>query len=85
MEYITKKVPKSAGPVITELQAEYTLLEGRKVTEAEAIEMALRQAARNPVLKKKYTLRDLSGSIKGGPRTREEDINDVIYGDLDKA
>ncbi len=85
MEYITKKLPKGAAPVITELQAEYTLAEGRRVTEGEAIMRALRQAIQKKVVKKKYTLRDLSGSIKGGPRTREEEIDDVVYGDVDKT
>ncbi len=82
MEYVTKKVPKDIVPAITELQAEYTLAEGRRVTEGEIIRRAVRELARKPLAsKKKYTLADLCGSVKGGPRTNAaEDLDEVVYG-----
>ena len=79
--YITKKVPRAVVPVIRELQAELTLSEGRRVTEAEVIATAVNSFAGRPVIMKKYSLRDLCGSIKGGSKTNAtRDLDRVVYG-----
>lgn len=86
MEYVTKKVPKSLVADILELQAEYTLAEGRRVNESEIIANAVREYKRKPVLKKRYTLADLCGIAKGGPKGNAAvDLDNVVYGDVNRT
>ncbi|GEM_PF-1914310 len=84
MEYVTVKIPRKAMPIIVELQAEETLAEGRRVTQGEVVFDALRERAKKTVAKKKkYTMDDWIGSIKGGPKTNvAKDLDDVLYGEM---
>ena len=85
MEFVTKKVFKRDTPLIRELQAEYTLIEERRLTEAEVIEKALEELRHGlkKAKKKKYRMEDFIGSIKGGPKTNvAEDLDDVLYGEM---
>ncbi|OIO24605.1 hypothetical protein AUJ14_05730 [Candidatus Micrarchaeota archaeon CG1_02_55_22] len=87
MEYVTKKVPRRLVPVIHRLQAKRSLAEGRRVTEAEVIAEAVEECDRTYVAaKKKYLLKDLCGSLKGGPKANATaELDDVVYGDVDKT
>lgn len=84
MEYITVKVPRKIKPIVEELQAEYTLAEGRRITQAEIIERGVEELRAKPhSKKKKYRMEDFIGSIKGGPKTNvAEDLDDVLYGEM---
>ena len=87
MEYVTVKVPRKALPIIHELQAEETLEEGRKVSQAEVILEALeeKKAKKTHASKKKtYSFWDIYGSIKGGKKTNSsKDIDNVVYGPME--
>lgn len=81
VEYVTKKVPVSIVPLVRVLQARLTLAFGRKVTEAEVFEEAVKELAQKPLEEKKYTLADLCGMIKGKPEYNStKELNDVVYG-----
>ncbi|MBI5036647.1 hypothetical protein HZC09_04860 [Candidatus Micrarchaeota archaeon] len=84
MEYMTVKIPKNAKPLLCRFQAECMLETGAKVSEAQAIKKALEDAFEHKKEKrqeKKYSLKDLKGIVKGGPRTNAtEEIDSVVYG-----
>lgn len=87
MEYITKKFPREISSDLRELTAEYTLAEGRKVTEGEIMIRAMREFKAKPISKKKkHTFWDLYGSLKGGPKSNAtQEIDDVVYGDVGRT
>ncbi|MBI4360144.1 hypothetical protein HY572_00025 [Candidatus Micrarchaeota archaeon] len=85
MKYVTKKVPEDAQPLLNRFQAEYTLETGEKITEGQAFKKALQDALKyrkeKRVNRKRYSLKDLKGFIKGGLKTNAtEEIDHVVYG-----
>lgn len=93
MEYVTVKIPRKGIPIIRELQAEETLEEGRRVTQGEVIIEALEEkkakqlAGKRHAEKKSYTFWELYGSIKGKGKKRNftNEIDEVVYGDVDRT
>ena len=85
VEYISKKIPRESDVVLKYVQAHYQLEKGEKATEAEVIDYAIRHVAKEQYgyqtkKKKKYRLADLIGSVKGGPRSHPDEIDEVVYG-----
>lgn len=85
-ELVTKKVPRRIIPVLRGLQAELVLEEGRRVTEAEVIGRAIQELARRPAQKKKkHSFFDIP-PMKGGPKTNvAKDLDEVVYGDVNRS
>ena len=83
-EYISKKIPKESDPVLKYVQAQLQLERGKKVTEADVIEMAIEHVAEERYgykeKKAKYTWKDIEGSIKGGKKSTEKEIDKLVYG-----
>lgn len=84
-EYITKKIAKEDDSVLKYVQAHYQLEKGERATEIEVIGFALRHVAEELYgfkknKKAKYAWKDIEGSIKGGVRSTEKDIDKLLYG-----
>ena len=84
-EYITKKIAKQDDEVLRYVQAHYQLEKGERATEIEVIGFALRHVAEELYgfrknKKAKYTWTDIEGSIKGGKKSTEKDIDRLLYG-----
>lgn len=83
MKYVTKKLTEDTEPLVYRFQAKYVLKTGEKLTEAKAIKKGMEYALAHIDEKKtkKYSLKDLKGIIKGGPKTNAtEEIDHVVYG-----
>ena len=91
MEYVTKKLYKKDVGSLKKLQAKLELQTHERQPEAKVIGKALEFAQGNEKafvsgFEKKYTLLDLVGFAKGGPKTNVADeLDDVVYGNVDKT
>lgn len=83
-EYISKKINKEDNEVLRYVQIHYQLEKGDRATESEVIGYALRHVAKEQYQyrekKAKYTWDDITGSIKGGKKSTEKEIDKVVYG-----
>ncbi len=83
-EYISKKINKEDNPILQYVQIHYQLEKGERVTEAEVIGYALRHVAEEQFQyrekKARYTWDDIAGSIKGGKKSTEKEIDKIVYG-----
>jgi len=77
--YITKKVPRHLAPWIRRLKARMEMT-GEKVTEGEVLALALQKLDEDLAKAKRYTLMDLAGAIKGGKKSRADEIDKIVYG-----
>lgn len=84
-EYVSKKISREGDKVLKYVQAHYQLEKGEKATESEVLEMALEHIAEEKYeyekkITKKYKFSDIIGLSKSRVRSREEDIDKVVYG-----
>ena len=93
MELISKKVPRSVDGPLKRIQARFQLKHRKRISEAKIIGAAVEHLEEHAEeldklepRKKQYEITDLIGLIKGGPRTNAtEELDDVVYGDVDKT
>ena len=82
--FTTIKVPKRLKRMLHGFKARLMARKRRRISDAEAIAVALRQAEKGdrPVLKHgRLTARQLAGFIKGGkPFNAAKELDDVVYG-----
>jgi len=83
-QYITKKMPRSVDPKLKQLQAQYQLAYGKRVSEGRLVEMAVDEALAHSVLTRKGDGRGvlaIAGMFKGrkGMNVAKE-LDDVVYG-----
>ena len=84
-EYISKKISREGDKILKYVQAHYQLEKGEKTTENEVLEMALGHIAEEKYeykqkITKKYKLSDIIGLSKSKLKSREQDIDRVVYG-----
>jgi len=80
MEYVTKKIPKYLAKRITTLKAMLQLKTEKKTTEGDVIALAIAGLEEKLEQEKRYSLSELSGLVKGGKKSRPEEIDSVVYG-----
>lgn len=80
VEYVTKKIPKTASRLISRLQAKLSL-RGEKVTEGQVIALGLAKLDEDLEMKKRHSIAVLNGLEKGKAISSESEIDEILYGD----
>ena len=83
-QYITKKMPRSVDPKLKQLQAQYQLMHGKRISEGRLVEMAVDEVLAHGVLTRKGDGRGvlaITGMFKGRKGTNAaKDLDKVVYG-----
>ena len=80
MEYVTKKIPKYLEKKIARLKAIFQIKKEKKVTEGEVIALAIAMLEEDVERESRYSLAQLVGLVKGGKKSRPDEIDSIIYG-----
>ncbi len=80
MDYITKKIPRNLAGRLNRLKARMELRGTRKVTEGEVFALALQRLEEEMEKEKRYTLRELAGTLRFKGKVDPKDIDKIVYG-----